>query len=557
MQIIKLFLLISSGLAFLLSWTNINHLPPWNGFYSEAFAVVSLFLILIIYVIEGFQIKIKSLGITFIAIFCLHALFQYTSKRIFFFSTSALYAYYLAFIAITFQLGQFIQKKGDQQLVAYAIFATSLVSAFLALADWLGIGNEGVLKWLIDSQQLSFRAQGNIMHPNHLGTLCMMGLATTVIIWQHKNWHWITAIPATVLISCVAGLTASRTTLLSMTLIIFATYFLSKREDRNRSLTIMATAFFALASTLIFSRSFYELILLGAPHEVSMSVIDRGATSAGRTALWAQAIAAIKLQPWFGFGWRQIAASQILVAHEYPGIYATIYYHNFFLDFIVENGIIFSIIYTILLLIWIRQHKLSKHKEYLLIALTLITPSLTEYQFSYTYILLPVVLCMSFAIEPRILITEDNTRKDLNTIYQGLFYLIFVFFSCLVFLDYINCEKIFVSSRLKANGIISTTNDQEHQKAFVLDDLYLLSNVFYFNKEVYSRDDLQKLQYLSARFPYILVKLYYIKALVQFHELERAKEIYRGVMNCYSDNAKEYLNSMIDNSPSLHPIREI
>lgn len=554
MQIIKLILIIISGLAFLLSWTNINHLPPWNGFYSEAFAVASLCLLLIIYITEGFRLKIKKLSIIFIIVFCVHAFFQYASKKIFFLSTAALYAYYLIFIVITFQLGQFIQKKGDQQLIAYAIFLTSLISAFLALADWLGIGNYGILKWLIDTQQLSFRAQGNIMHPNHLGTLCMMGLATTVIIWQHKNWHWITAIPATVLISCVAGLTASRTTLLSMTLIIFATYFLSKREDRNRSLTIMATAFFALASTLIFSRSFYELILLGAPHEVSMSVIDRGATSAGRTALWAQAIAAIKLQPWFGFGWRQIAASQILVAHEHPGIYATIYYHNFFLDFIVENGIIFSIIYAAIFVLWAKQYQLGSHKEYLLVALSLITPSLTEYQYSYAYVLLPVILCMAFAVTPRKYTAENNINTSLTAIYQRLSYLFFALFSSLIFLDYINCEKLFISSRLKENGIITLKQDR---KVFILDDLALLSNVFQFNKNTYSRDDLQKLQYLSARFPYILIKLYYIKALVHFNELDRAKEVYRGVMNCYSDNAKKYLNSMIDNSPSLHPIREI
>ena len=555
MQIIQLLLMIVSGLAFIASWININHLPPWNGFYSEAFAITSMFLLLISYFLRGHQFKNTMNSIIFFILFSFHAGFLYSTKKIFFLSSSVLYGYYGLFLLLTFQLGQFIRKEGQEQLIIYIIYATSIISAFLALADWVGVGNQGIFIWLINSENFSFKALGNIMQPNHLGTLCIMGLGATIIIWsRNNNWNWLSGIAGVILLALIAGLTGSRSTLLNIIIFAGASYFFVDVKNRKKIFLYTLTSLAIFTLTIFFAKNFYDALLLSDSNNIS--IIDRGTNSAGRIALWAQAIQAIKLEPWTGFGWRQIPASQILVSHIYPGIYATIYYHNFFLDLLVENGIIFSLCYLILFYLWKKQFKLSKNKIFLLIPLALIIPSLTEYQFSYTYLLLPAVLCLSIAIEPRKLYEINfNSDKKIN-IRQYIAPIVFGLISVFIFLDYIKCEKTFISTRLRANGIVTNQANTKIPNVFILDDLALLSAIHSLDKNEYTQNDLEKLKYLSARFPYILIKGYYIKALIQFEDTEHAKIIYKGIMNCYGENAKNYLNSFIDANPSLHVIRQ-
>ncbi|MFV0600841.1 MAG: O-antigen ligase family protein [Brachymonas sp.] len=392
------------------------------------------------------------------------------------------------------------------------------------------------------------------MQPNHLGTLCTMGLGAAIIIWSRNNWSWLSGIIGVILLTLIAGLTGSRSTLLNIIIFAGASYFFIDAKNHKIIFLYTLTSLAIFTLTIFFAKNFYDALLLSNSNNIS--IIDRGTSSAGRTALWAQAIQAIKLEPWTGFGWRQIPASQILVSHIYPGIYATIYYHNFFLDLLVENGIIFSLCYLILFFLWIKQFKLSKNKIFLLIPLALIIPSLTEYQFSYTYLLLPAVLCLSIAIEPRQSHKADyysNTKINLS---QHIAPIVFGILSIFIFIDYIKCEGTFISTRLKANGIASHQANIKAPNVFILDDLALLSAIYSLDKNEYTQNDLEKLKYLSARFPYIVIKGYYIKALIQLKDTEHAKIIYKGVMNCYGENAKNYLNSFINANPSLHVIKQ-
>ena len=139
---------------------------------------------------------------------------------------------------------------------------------------------------------------------------------------------------------------------------------------------------------------------------------------------------------------------------------------------------------------------------------------------------------------------------------QYVILLAFGLISIFIFLDYIKCEKTFISSRLKANGIATDQKNIETPNVLILDDLALLSTIHSFDKKIYDRNDLEKLKYLSARFPYIIIKNYFIRALIQFEDIEQAKIIYRGVMHCYNENAKNYLNTIIDANPSLQIVRQ-
>lgn len=490
----------------------------------------------------------------FFILFFFQAVFLYFTKKIYFISSSALYGYYAIFLLLVFQLGQFIKKENQGKLIVYAIFITSLISAFLAFADWLGIGGQGIFIWLIDSQKFSFKAIGNIMQPNHLGTLCVMGIGSIIIIWSLNNWSWASGIIGIALLTIIAALTASRAALLSILLLTAALWFLIDAKNRKKTFFYTSTSLIIFALTVFFAKPLYDSLLLSDPNGIS--ILDRGSNSAGRIALWSQAVQAIKLEPWTGFGWRQIPASQILVAHTYPGIYATIYYHNFFLDLLVENGVIFSLCYSILFYYWIKKYKFNENKIFLLIPIALIIPSLTEYQFAYTYLLLPAVLCLSIAIEPRELSKKTYEPNEKNNSLQYVILLAFGLISIFIFLDYIKCEKTFISSRLKANGIATDQKNIETPNVLILDDLALLSTIHSFDKKIYDRNDLEKLKYLSARFPYIIIKNYFIRALIQFEDIEQAKIIYRGVMHCYNENAKNYLNTIIDANPSLQIVRQ-
>lgn len=555
MPIIQMFLAAISAIAYIASWNQINHLPPWNGFYSEALAAVSLLAAFTFYLTKGQFFSIKKTSLLLMTALVLQILYQYHTKQIYFRSTWILYCYYFLFIAIAFQVGQFIKKDNHQQAVASVLLMTALASAILAFADWVGMGNQGIFVWLIDSQQLSFTALGNIMQPNHLGTLCSMGLGAIIIIWDQKGWCWLSALPAVLLLSAVAALTASRAAMVNMLVLLCLAWIFNAAKQRNKAMAIALTSLAVFALVTVYASPLYSALLLGDP--AGRSIVERGASTAGRTALWAQAIDAIKLQPWTGFGWRQIPASQILVASKHPGIYATIYYHNFFIDFLVENGILFALIYALLLFYIFRKYRINKNKPFFMIAGMLIVPSMTEYQFAYTFLLLPAILCLSIALDYKL--KEHNFKNKISkrNVVSYVVLTIFGLCSAAIFVDYIKCEQAFVSIRLKTNGIAPNGVKNEIPQVYVLDDLALLSTIYLLDKPVYTREDLTKLQYLSARFPYIVIKHFYIRALVQFGDVGRAKIIYKGVLGCYGKNAQKYLNDAIEANPALHAVKGI
>ena len=123
-------------------------------------------------------------------------------------------------------------------------------------------------------------------------------------------------------------------------------------------------------------------------------------------------------------------------------------------------------------------------------------------------------------------------------------------------MDYVKCQEAFVSSRLSANGIISEKAKGPEPKVAVLDDVAMLSVVASAQKDnKYDLHELNRLKFLSARYPYIIIKEKYIRALLQYKDVKTAYVIYNGTMNCYGKKGKKYLRDLVYSDPQLADLK--
>lgn len=542
MKIIKATLLFFAGFFFFFSWNIIDHVPPWNAFYSEALAVAALILALVFFIIQGKRLALSKYHLIFLAIFIVQGILQYATQKIYFNSTYLLYFYYLLIVYLSLELGRFIQEVGAQKKILYLVLITALGSAFFALVDWIGLGRTGIFQFLIASSEMTFRARGNIMQPNHLAVMCCIGLVATVILLKDKK---ITAPLYLFLIflSFITGITASRAGLLILLCLVPIAYCLFEKEFNKKAAGLFLLAFVLCSATMYAAPFIYEGLLLGDASGGSLA--DRGVDSP-RKIMWYQALLAVIERPWFGYGWRQVAASQLQVAHLYPGREATIYYHNIVIDALIENGIIFCLIGLLFLFFVLRKLEFRKNIFWILIPAPIFLQSFLEFPFSYTYFI--VVFFVFFRI------SYTNERVSKND-YNGMFSYGLTFgviaFSVLLWLDYQKCETMYVSTRLQYNGIAPSGNIVKAPKVFVLDDLAKLSALSTYDKTDYTQKDLLELQYLTARFPSGHLNYYYIKALAYFKQYNQAQTRYLAVLSSAEKTRVDFINYKIERDPAL------
>src|SRR5262249_25844827 len=222
--------------------------------------------------------------------------------------------------------------------------AGALLSAALALSQWLGLNGLGV--FLIDQSPAS-KPYANLAQPNHLATLLALGTCGILRWYESRRLNG----PATALsvaFLAVAMLTTqSRTGWLFVGLLVLAVQVLHTRARLRLPIVSLWVGAALFAVGVLAWQPLNDLLLLR-----SVPLAER-LHAGSRVLIWRALLDAVWQSPWVGYGWTQVGLAQQATALDWPPVYW--YFrnsHNLLLDLVLWNGVALGVLLFGLLVAW-------------------------------------------------------------------------------------------------------------------------------------------------------------------------------------------------------------
>lgn len=391
-------------LAFLLP----NHYSPWLSFHQEALAAIALVPI-------GVWAACNLRRIPWLA-WVLSALamtpfLQWAIGLIPYLGDASVHALYLAGAVWAMLAGYAASQRAtsvaelDELLkpLWLALIAAAIVSVGMATHQWLDLGISGLF---IADLPLGGRPFANLAQPNHLATLLLLA---AVGVWYGWEKRWLSTSTACLTVAfLLVGmvLTGSRSVWLAIAWfvpVVTWAKFRCKFRLKVVSLLALVLLFFALSYAKPGAEAWLQLADTGA-------AVERLGQTQLRILAWRAFLDAAMLEPWWGYGWGQIAAAQFRVAHDHPGL-TDIFFntHNVVLDLVIWLGFPVALLSTLMMLLWV-FNCLSRSREInaflpLMAVCIVFGHSMVEFPIAYAYFLVPTGFWMgvvSAATEPTV-----------------------------------------------------------------------------------------------------------------------------------------------------------
>jgi O-antigen ligase len=250
-----------------------------------------------------------------------------TGKLLFSGDAVAVTLYISCWISAVLTGALIVQSAGNETLDA--LVGGWLISALLSVGIAL-VQLTGAIQLNIYAADLPLGARpfANVAQPNHLCTLCFLGLCGLLYLHQTQRvrafFFWFAA--SFLLLGMIVS--GSRTGWLQIALLVAGGLALSQRcglRMRRRQL-LMLGAIYALGVLV------WPLILDAMLLPASRSMAEQMRPGL-RLPFWWSMLDAIGREPLFGYGWQQVGAAQQRVALEQPAM-GTLFdhSHNFVLD---------------------------------------------------------------------------------------------------------------------------------------------------------------------------------------------------------------------------------
>lgn len=375
-----------------LGWLLPNHYLPWASFHLEAWNALLLASAALAVILRTPDPATGS-GIALMALLTATVpALQYVAGMYAFTGPAWIATAYLLGFFLAVMIGIRWESTTPGQMadgLFLAIGIAAICSVGLQLHQWLDLNLSSLFLW--DMGDEGTRPFANFGQPNLLATFLIWGLLSVAWGFQRRHVSGTTTILFAVYLLFGIALTASRTAWIGITVLVLASW-LARKHWRNRwvpwGVTLLGVCFF---SFLHLKGWLQEQLLLNSPDELIRM------TSEMRPQAWELFLDAVQRSPWFGYGWVQIAIAHTKTAINHPPLYILFSHsHNFFLDLILWNGIVYGIFLILGLLIWVwRRTFFIRNIEDIILLLLLITlgvHSMLEFPMSYTYFLFPAGL---------------------------------------------------------------------------------------------------------------------------------------------------------------------
>jgi O-antigen ligase len=270
----------------------------------------------------------------------------------------------------------------------------SLIQVFMpAWADGQWIAASGLVG----------RAVGNLRQPNHLSSVLMWACIAIVVLVELRRLPWQAGGMLLAAMVFAVVLTASRTGLVSV-LLLALWGLLDRRAARpGRLLLLAALLVYALAWWLMSQWAASTQQAFGGAARLAETDI-----SSSRFAIWADTLALIRAQPWFGVGWGQFNLAWTLTPFPARPTAFFDHAHNLPLHLAVELGLPLATVVLALLLGAFGRAALCAWQQpgddgvarrgAVLVVLMIGLHSLLEYPLWYSYFLLPAAFALGVAL---------------------------------------------------------------------------------------------------------------------------------------------------------------
>jgi O-antigen ligase len=391
--LVRPFWLTLAALALAWAWLLPNHVPPWSGFHSDAWAAIVLGLVAA-YVLVKSPGEAEWHGVTLLAVAMIAVVvLQYATGLIHSLGVAWINMAYLLGLLVALLAGSAWERASRLQC-ADLLFGAAVVGAVLSVAlqihQWLHL--EAFGPWILRSS--GSRHYANMVQPNQLASLLLLGVLGCA--WLNRR-GWLHRYVAVFFAMCLlfgVALTESRTGWVNVALIGLALVAWRQLPGLGRlpSVGLGLVVFFAVCVLALPTLN----QLLGAS---GIPVELRSMGDNARVKLWTTLIEAASLRPWFGFGWGQVGNAQFLMNVEQMFDGATLQNaHNLPLDLVLWMGIPLGVTVVALLAWWgwvaIRRVRDVFQVLMLLFLCVLVVHSMLEYPLQYAYFLLPAGLIL-------------------------------------------------------------------------------------------------------------------------------------------------------------------
>lgn len=380
------------------AWLVPNHYAPWSSAWGEGLAIAGLLALLFTSAASsgaglGGRVSWRLLAVA--ALCGAVPWIQFATGKLPFSGDALMATFYAGLWLAAVLAGRLMtvstgRNDGLSALTASWTFA-ALLSVGIGLVQWTGAFSLGIYGTELPPGARPF---GNVAQPNHLSTLCFLGLCG--LLWQHQRQKvggpvlWLGA--GFLLLGMV--MTQSRTGWLQIGLLVIGGLAIQTRANlRITRLQLLALGALFAAGVLLWPALSDALLL-----STGRSIGDQMQTGI-RLPFWQSMLDAIGREPLWGYGWQQVGAAQQRVALDHPSV-GTLFEHshNLVLDLLLWNGLPIGGLIVAALVWWLMAHIRACRDARVVLLLVAIggvfVHGMLEFPLEYAYFLIPVGLAM-------------------------------------------------------------------------------------------------------------------------------------------------------------------
>ncbi|MEN8425568.1 Wzy polymerase domain-containing protein [Acinetobacter schindleri] len=389
-----------------LAWLMPIHYRPWVTYTGELYAFFALFAIAAICLRDKVRIPAVSLPLLLLASV---PFIQLLAGQVFFFSTAIMgfifvFSFWLASIlGYNFSIGNYSREETFTNL-SYVFLASGTITGLIALCQWSNL--DSVLPGMVNISGTQ-RPYANFAQPNNMATFLVMALMSCLYLYEKKKIQTKWLFACAVVIVMGVALSQSRTAwVAAIAIMLYLAFYQYKVIIRLKWYCSTAWFIFFISCIVAFPLlSQLATQIMDAQVVQSRDVVSRATGDMSRLAIWQQMLAAIQVQPWFGYGWYQTSVAFVSISDTVQGPVWIRSAHNFILDFLLWNGLLIGLPFLAYFgyLSYQLQRWVNTPESVIGILMigAFVTHAMFEFPQHYAYFLLPVGFIMGTLLAQR------------------------------------------------------------------------------------------------------------------------------------------------------------
>lgn len=402
----KLTLCLIAALLISLAWLMPIHYRPWVTYTGELYAFFTLFAITAICLKEKLKIPAISLPLLLLAGV---PLVHFLAGQVFFFSTALMgfifvFSFWLASVlGHSLSTGEYNREETFTNL-SYVFLASGTITGLIALCQWANL--DSVLPGMVNISG-NQRPYANFAQPNNMATFLVMALMSCLYLYEKKKIQtkWLFSCAAIIVMG--VALSQSRTAWVAAIAIMLYLAFYQYKGIIRLKWHYSTTWFIFFISCIVAFPLLSQLAtqVMDAQVVQSRDVVSRATGDMSRLAIWQQMLAAIQVQPWFGYGWYQTSIAFVSITDTVQGPVWIRSAHNFIIDFLIWNGLVIGVPFLAYFgYLGYQMQRWVKTPESVIGILMIgafVTHAMFEFPQHYAYFLLPVGFIMGTVLAQR------------------------------------------------------------------------------------------------------------------------------------------------------------